>query len=206
MRRRSLVGCALACALVFCVAASAAAPTNFTGTWVLDKTKSKDLPPQWADNLDSYTLIVAQDEEQLKVETKPDWKGGQPPVRGGGGGGQGGSGGGQGGGGGRGMGVGRGGGMGILSSLTYSLDGSEFTMALVGDRPDSITLKAGWADGGKALELSSLRKFTTNNGEERSLKTTERWELSADGKTLTVNRASESPRGNTKSTLVFNKQ
>lgn len=199
MTRRFLVGCALACALVFAVTAGAAAPTNFTGTWVLDQTKSKDLPPQWADNLDSYTLIVAQDEGQLRVETKLDWKGGQPPGRGGGGGGQGG-------GGGRGMGMGRGGGMGTLRSLTYSLDGSEFTMALVGDRPDSITLKAAWADGGKALELSNARKFTSPDGEQRSFKTTERWELSADGKALTINRSGESPRGSMKSTLVFNKQ
>jgi hypothetical protein len=36
--------------------------------------------------------------------------------------------------------------------------------------------------------------------------TTEDWTLSADGKTLTIKRTSESPRGTQNSTLVFNKQ
>ncbi len=79
MTRRFLVGCSLACALLFAVAASAAAPTNFAGTWVLDKSKSKDLPQQWADNLESYTLTVTQDEKQLTVENKLNWKEGGGP-------------------------------------------------------------------------------------------------------------------------------
>jgi hypothetical protein len=35
---------------------------------------------------------------------------------------------------------------------------------------------------------------------------TEVWDLAADGKTLTIQRTSESPRGTQSSTLVFNKQ
>jgi hypothetical protein len=193
MKRRLLVGCGLACALLFAVAASAAAPTNFAGTWVLDKSKSKNLSP-WSENLESYTLVVSQDEKQLTVENKLNWKEGG-----------GGPGGGQGGG--MGQGRGRGGfGMGMPSALTYKLDGSETTVELGGGRPGTSTLKAEWKDDGKALELTSVRKFTNRDGEQRSSTSKERWELSADGKTLTINRTGETPRGEMKSTLAFNKQ
>ena len=187
MTRRFLVGCGLACALLFAVAASAAAPTNFAGTWVLDKSKSKDLPQQWADNLESYTLTVSQDEKQLTVDNKINWKeGGGSDAQ-------------------SGQGRGRGGmGRGMPTSLTYKLDGSETSMEW-GERGTS-TLKAEWKDDGKALELTSVRKFTSRDGEQRSSTSKERWELSADGKTLTINRASETQRGEMKSTLVFNKQ
>ena len=208
--RRFLVGCSLlTCALLFAVAAGAAAPTNFAGTWVLDKTKSKDLPPPWAENLESYTLTVTQDEKQLTVENKLNWKEGAAPTSGGGGqasgaGGQGGPGGG---GGGMGQGRGRGGmGMGMPMSVTYQLDGKETTSESSGARPFLSTFKAEWKDDGKALELTSVRKFTNRDGEQRSSTSKERWELSADGKTLTINRASETPRGEMKSTLAFNKQ
>lgn len=197
MTRRFLVGCSLACALLFAVAASAAAPTNFAGTWVLDKSKSKDLPQQWADGLESYTLTVSQDEKQLTVDNKINWK------EGGGGGAQGGPGGGTGGG--TGQGRGRGGmGRGMPTTLTYKLDGSETSMEW-GERGTS-TLKAEWKDDGKALELTSVRKFTNRDGEQRSSTSKERWELSADGKTLTINRTAETQRGEMKSTLAFNKQ
>ncbi|HEX6623248.1 MAG TPA: hypothetical protein VF064_06015 [Pyrinomonadaceae bacterium] len=204
MTRRFLVGCSLACALLFAVAASAAAPTNFAGTWVLDKSKSKDLPQQWADNLESYTLTVSQDEKQLTVDNKINWKEGGGPGGGqaSGAGGQGGPGGG---GGGMGQGRGRGGmGRGMPTSLTYKLDGSETSMDW-GDRGTS-TQKAEWKDDGKALELTNVRKFTNRDGEQRSSTSKERWELAADGKTLTINRTSETPRGEMKSTLAFNKQ
>jgi hypothetical protein len=41
-------------------------PTNFSGTWVLDKERTRDLPPQ----LESYTLIVTQNDQQIAIETK----------------------------------------------------------------------------------------------------------------------------------------
>lgn len=78
--------------------------TDFSGTWVLDKTKTTDLPP----TLESYTMKITQDAQQLTVETSLQ---GELPRRGMGGQGRGGGfpGGGAGGGGGRG---GRGGGAG----------------------------------------------------------------------------------------------
>ncbi len=41
-------------------------PRNFSGTWLLDKEKTRDLPPQ----LESYTLIVTQDDQQITIKTK----------------------------------------------------------------------------------------------------------------------------------------
>ena len=204
--KRFLLWSSLAAMLLVGTAVGAAAPTNFTGTWSLDKSKSKDLPGMIAENIESYTLTVAQDEKQLTVETKINWKNGGPGGGGGQGGpGAGGSGGGGGQGGGGGMGRGRGGmGMG-MPSVTYKLDGSETTVESTGGRPGSATLKAVWADGGKALDLSNVRKFSTPEG-EMTQTTKEHWELSADGKTLTIQRAGESRRGPMNYTLVFNKQ
>ncbi len=197
--RRVLVGCAMACALLFAVAVSAAAPTNFAGTWALDKSKSK-LPEMMA-NIESMTLTVTQDDKQITVENKISGAGGGGgqgsggPGAGGPPGGQGGPGGGGGGGRGRGMGMG-------MPSATYKLDGSETTVDSPGGRPGSATLKAEWKDGGKALELSNVRKFNTPDG-ERTMTTKEHWMLSEDGKMLTIERSSESPRGSHKFTLVL---
>ncbi len=216
--RKFLVGGSLAAVLlVGCWATSAAtAPTNFAGTWALDKAKSKELPPQW-DNIESYTLTVTQDGLQLTTDTKiarkeraegqggpargpppgagapagsPPAAGGPPPGMGGGGGG------------GR-----RGGGMGMGMGMmggpqTYKLDGSETTLDT---GRGSATVKAEWQNGGKSLKLTTKRTFNFQ-GEDRTMTTTETWELSADGKTLTIQRNSETPQGPRTSTLVFNKQ
>lgn len=65
------------------------------------------------------------------------------------------------------------------------------------------TTKATWS--GEALELSSVRTGSFN-GTDFKATTNDKMSLSADGKTLTVVRHSESPRGTTDSTMVFNKQ
>jgi hypothetical protein len=65
--KRFLLACGLVGALM-AGAWAAAAPANFSGTWVLDKTKSEGLPPQMAD-LD-ITMTVTQDDKQLMTETK----------------------------------------------------------------------------------------------------------------------------------------
>jgi hypothetical protein len=46
-----------------CAAQSKA--TDFSGAWALDKSKTSDLPPK----LESYTLTVTQDAQQLTIET-----------------------------------------------------------------------------------------------------------------------------------------
>lgn len=181
--RKILVGSTLACILLANVlAVSAAAPANFAGTWTLDKSKSQELPPQWS-NLESLTMTVTQDANQLTVETKVAMA--QQQDNGGG----------------RGMGRG----MGMGGPSTYKLDGTETTVESTGGRGGTSTLKATWNDGGKSLELKRVSKFNFQ-GNDVTATTTEVWTLSGDGKTLTVKRTSESPRGTQSSTLVFNKQ
>src|SRR5205085_2901862 len=187
--RRLLTVCSLVAVLFagLWATASAAAPANFAGTWTLDKTKSKDLPPQMA-NIDSLALTVTQDAQQLTVDTKvarketADAQGG-PPAGGPGG--------------------GRGRGMMGPQNVSYKLDGSETTLDTGGR--GTATAKAEWQNGGKTLKLTTKRAFSFQ-GNDVTLTTTETWELSGDGKTLTVQRTSESPRGTQSSTLVFNKQ
>jgi hypothetical protein len=92
-----------------------------------------------------------------------------------------------------------GGGMG--GPRTYNLDGSE-TAADTG-RGKAVR-KAVWSGDSKTLELSSKVTFQGPNGEVTST-TTEKLQLSSDGKTLTVNRHSEGPRGPQDTTYVFTK-
>ena len=186
--RKFLVGGALVCALLVNVFAAPAAPANFAGTWALNKSKSADLPPQWS-NLESLTLTVTQDAQQLTVAS--EMKMAADANAGGGGGG---------------MGGGRGRGMGAFPpSASYKLDGTETTADATGGRGGTSTLKAAWKDDGKTLELKRVTKFNFQ-GNDVTATTTEAWSLSADGKTLTVKRSSESPRGSQTSTLVFDKK
>ena len=160
-------------------------PVSFAGTWTLDKAKSQGLD-QRMQNAESVTYVITQDDNTISVE----WKvtGGQPQGGPGGGGGAGG-----------------GGGRGPAGPRTYNLDGKEVTSEAGGQMGGSNTLKATWSDATKTLELTSVR--TGNfNGNEFKATTTDKMSLSADGKVLTINRHSESPRGAQDSTLVFNKQ
>lgn len=185
--KRLLTG-GLCTALLLCLLATAgAAQTNFSGTWSLDKGKSQGLPPM-LENAESYTLVVAQDDKQLTVESK---------IAGGGQGGPGAQGG---------PGGGRGrGGFGMLPNATYKLDGTETKVEIQGPRPGTATLKATPSDGGRKLELTVTRNLNFQ-GNDVTLTTKERWELGDGGKTLKIHRTSESPRGTTESTLVFTKQ
>jgi hypothetical protein len=195
--RKLLYAFGLTSALVFALAAHAAAP-NFAGTWTLDKSKSQGLNPRWQ-NAESVTWNVTQTEKEITIDEK---------VTGGGpGGGPGGApaggapaggppGGGPGGGGGRGMGGG------MMGPRTFSLDGSETT----GDMGrGKFARKGTLASDGKTLELVSKVTFQGQDGNEVTTTSNDKLTLSADGKTLTVVRHSESPRGAQDSTLVFNK-
>ena len=195
--RKLLYAFGLTSALVFALAAHAAAP-NFAGTWTLDKSKSQGLN-QRLQNADSVTWNVTQTEKEITIDEKiaggggPGGPGGPPP---GGAPAAGGPppGGGQGGG--RGMGGGMGG------PRTFALDGSETT----GDTGrGKFVRKATLSSDGKTLELVSKVTFQTPDGNEVTTTSTDKLTLSADGKSLTVVRHSESPRGAQDSTLVFNK-
>jgi len=197
--RKLLFALGLTSALVFALAAHAAAP-NFAGTWTLDKSKSQGLSQRWQ-NAESVTWNVTQTEKEITIDEKVAGGGGPggPPPGGApaaGGPPAGGPppGGGQGGG--RGMGGMMGG------PRTFNLDGSETT----GDTGrGKFARKATLSSDGKTLELVSKLTFQTQDGNEVTTNSTDKLTLSADGKSLTVVRHSESPRGPQDSTLVFNK-
>ncbi len=160
--------------------------SNFSGTWSLDKAKSQGLD-QRLQNAESVTCVITQDDKNISIE----WKvaAGQPAA--------GAPGGGAGGGGGMGRGAG--------GPQTYTLDGKEVTTEAGGQMGGTNTRKATLSSDGKTLELTSIRAGSFN-GNDFKATTTDKMSLSADGKTLTVVRHSESPRGTTDSTMVFNKQ
>ena len=198
--RKLLFALGLTSALVFALAAHAAAP-NFAGTWTLDKSKSQGLN-QRLQNAESVTWNVTQTEKEITIDEKVAGGGGPggpppggapaaggppaggPPPAGGQGGG-------------RGMGGGMGGG-----PRTFNLDGSETTGEMGRGK---FARKATLSSDGKTLELVSKLTFTTQDGQEVTTNSTDKLTLSADGKSLTVIRHSESPRGPQDSTLVFNK-
>jgi hypothetical protein len=183
-------------ALLFALAVHAAPPANFAGTWTLDKSKSQGLN-QRQQNAESVSWVITQTEKDITIDEK--MTGGTPPAGGppaagapaGGAPAGGARAGGQGGGQGRGMGGPR----------TFNLDGSE-TSTDTGR--GKVVRKATVSADGKTIELSSKATFQGPEGEITTT-SSDKLQLSADGKVLTVNRHSESPRGTQDSTLVFNK-
>ena len=164
------------------LAVHAAPAANFAGTWTLDKSKSQGLN-QRQQNAESVSWVITQTDKEITIEEK--MTGGDPPA----GGPPGGGGGGQG----RGMGMG--------GPRTFNLDGSE-TSTDTGR--GKVVRKATVSADGKTIELSSKATFQGPEGEITTT-SSDKLQLSADGKVLTVNRHSESPRGTQDSTLVFNK-
>jgi hypothetical protein len=160
---------------------------DFSGTWTLDAGKSK---LDERARIESMTLTVAQSDKEVKIETAI--KRLPPPDGLSQGDGQGG-------------GMRRGGGFGGGDGTTlYSLDGKETTSEVEGRMGKSFVKSKGEIDGGK-LKLSSVRVMNTQMGEV-SITTRETWTLSDDGKTLTVKREMESPRGTNSSEMVFTKK
>lgn len=193
--RKILSALAISSALIFTLAVHAAAPANFAGTWNLDKGKSQGLNPR-LQGADSVTWTISQTDKTITIEEKV--AGGQmggpgagaPPAGAPAGGPPGGQGG------------GRGGMMGGMGGpRTFNLDGTE-TSADMGR--GKVTRKATVAGDG-SVQLVSKSTFTGQDGNEIVSTTTEKLALSGDGKTLTVTRHSESPRGPQDSTYVFTK-
>ena len=180
--RKIVCALSLTSALMFTLVVHAAAPANFGGTWTLDKSKSQGLSPR-VQGADSVTWVITQTDKEITIEEKI--AGGQMAGPGGGPGG--------GGGGGRG---------GFGGPRTFKLDGSE-TSADMGR--GKVARKTSWSSDGKTLELVSKSTFQGQDGNEITSTSTDKLSLSGDGKTLTVVRHSEGPRGPQDSTLVFTK-
>jgi hypothetical protein len=199
MKKLLLIICALG---LFAFSAFAQGSPNYAGTWKLDKANSK-LDQRMM--VESMTWTVSQAGKELKIvsETKRaeprmmQTPAGPPPAaappagerpeggrpRGGGGMGRGGFGGGD-------------------ATTVYSLDGKETigeAEGPMGKMP--VTYKAAVGSDG-TLVLSNSRSFNGPMGEIK-LTTKETWKLSPDGKTLTVERETTTPRGAQSSTFVF---
>src|SRR5689334_1477426 len=79
--RKLLFAFGLTSALVFALAAHAAAP-NFAGTWTLDKSKSQGLS-QRVQNAESVSWVITQTDKEITVEEKIQGgggPGGAPPA------------------------------------------------------------------------------------------------------------------------------
>lgn len=172
-------------------AAFAQKQADFSGSWTLDVGKSK---LDERARIESMTLTVAQTERDVKIETSTKRL---PPPEG--------ANQGDGSGGGAGRGMGRGGFGGGDGTSIYTLDGKETTTEIEGRMGKiPVKLKAELESGGK-LKLSRSSTINTPNGEFTSI-TKETWTLSDDGKTLTVKRETETPRGTNSSEMVFTKK
>jgi hypothetical protein len=152
---------------------------NFSGTWTLDVSKSKlgNAPT----TIESQTLTVTQTDKDLKVEQVT--KRTAPPAGGGGGGG------------------GRMGGMmGGDGTNTYTLDGKEAKSEITTPMGSMAVATTAKLDGGKFV---LTRTVNTPNGARTS---SESWELSSDGKTLTITATRPTRDGGTDTTTkVFTK-
>ena|SRR3982751_595051 len=176
---------------VFCLMSVAAfaqkKTSDFSGVWSLDVAKSQ-LGER--SRIESETMTVAQTGNDLKVTT--DTKRQAPPADAPQGGRPGGGG------------MGRGGFGGGDGTITYSLDGKETTVDMEGPNGKIPVKYKASVEGGKAT-LSSSRNFSGPMGDV-SITTKETWALSDDGKTLTINRETTSPRGTNSTTMVFVKK
>jgi len=180
MKKLFFASAAIMC--LFAFSAFAQKAPNFGGTWTLDVSKSK-LGDR--NNIESQVLTVTQTDKDIKVETAT--KRTAPPAGAPAGGGGGGFGGG-------------GRGPGVDTPTTYALEGKEVEskiQAQMGSMTVSTTSKI---DGGKFVVTRSVN---TPNGART---TSESWELSGDGKTLTITSQRPNRDGGTDTTTkVFTK-
>lgn len=190
MKMRIVLTAILTLVLAAAISAQDRTAANFAGTWTLDAGKSK-MDERARGSIESMTWTVTQTGKELKIETKTK-RAARPE--------------GEMSGGGQGRGMGRGGfGAGGGDGMTvYSLDGKETKAEQetpMGKIP--VSYKADLDQGGK-LTLHSSRTFSTQMG-EMTMTTKETWTLSGDGKTLTVKRETQTPRGAQASEMVFTK-
>ncbi len=80
---------------------------------------------------------------------------------------------------------------------SYKLNGETQEVAGRGGRTSKVTPK--WE--GDVLVVTTVRE-----GQQGTMTSTERWQLSADGKTLTIDGKNQSSRGEFESKMVYQKQ
>ena len=87
------------------------------------------------------------------------------------------------------------------TTMKYTLDGKESINT--SPRGDSKSV-AKWSADGKSLTIETTRTMDMN-GESRTMKSTEVWSLT-DAKTLAVSTTRQSPDGEVKSNMVYEKK
>ena len=91
----------------------------------------------------------------------------------------------------------------VTTNEKYTLDGKECKN--MGSRDRETFSVVNWTEDKKGLSIKSTRSVE-RQGETFEIKTDEGWSLSEDGKTLTIDYTSTSPRGERKATFVYDKQ
>ena len=66
---KRLMYCFSALLMISVLYSIAAAQADFSGTWTMDKTKSKGIPRRW-ESAEKVTLVVKQDATTISVDTK----------------------------------------------------------------------------------------------------------------------------------------
>ncbi|MGC1389730.1 MAG: hypothetical protein WA816_01725 [Bacteroidales bacterium] len=87
------------------------------------------------------------------------------------------------------------------TTMKYTLDGKECVNTTPRGDVKSV---AKWSADGKSLTIETTRTME-NNGESRTMKSTEVWVLT-DPKTLTISSTRQSPNGDVKSNMVYEKK
>ncbi len=202
--------------------AAAQTRSDFSGSWVLDAKKTRDVPA----DLKSYHLTVKQDEKQISVESKVEGNLSPAPVAdpnkspqssaqhaintavAGGGSSTGSVGGG--------AGDATSGGNKIVFApgralatvfrrFTCDLDGKEVVRDAGGLSPGKMKRRASWRKGDKALEVYLERDFEVQGNQFTSY-VKEVWELAEGGKVLKIKRTVNLLAGWDETTLVFNRE
>jgi hypothetical protein len=84
----------------------------------------------------------------------------------------------------------------------YTLDGKPcVNTSMRGEATSVLT----WSADGKSLTITTTSSFS-RNGQTTEMKSVDVWTLSADGKTLTIDQTSSTPRGERKTTAVYDKK
>jgi Tol biopolymer transport system component len=89
----------------------------------------------------------------------------------------------------------------VTTTMKYTLDGKESLNTSA--RGDSKSV-AKWSADGKSLTIETSRTMDMN-GESMTMKSTEIWVLT-DPKVLTVSSTRQSPNGEVKSTMIYDKK
>lgn len=152
------------------------ASPNFSGTWVLDASRSEGQPMTGGSG--ERIVVISQDANRITVENRFPG-GGQERSPGMGG---------------------------MWSQpMTFNMDGSETTVQMQGQMVGTAKQKAKWLNNGNALELVSVRTLNFG-GNEVTITMKDRLEFEGGGAVLVIRRSVQSPRGNQESKLVFTKR